>query len=291
MKFGIREITNIVFRTVADSQKFGDLTIAKANTPVALFDSAKTSTVESTVATVYAQGGRGNPRLLAWDGDRVVTFKFEDVIMNKRVVSMLSGANTTNSATTKLHLVENSTFAASSGVTATFVTLDIPVGSSFYTTANVFYIDYTDQEGTPTKLTYTTTAISANSGTTSAGYYNIGAAGITIGIASTSTNAYLIDYYVSGQGTNFTVEAGKFAGYYIIEANTLFRGLDGVDYPAQFTIPRGKLKSNFTFTMSPTGDPSTFTFEVDALPGTTKLISKPVLFQLDIVDGGFTELS
>jgi hypothetical protein len=287
MKFGIREITNIVFRTVADSQKFGDLTIAKANTPVALFDSAKTSTVESTVATVYAQGGRGNPRLLAWDGDRVVTFKFEDVIMNKRAVSMLSGANTANSATTKLHLVENSTFITSNAAGATiFVSLDIPSGASFYTGTNIFYIDYADQEGTPTKLSWTT-------GIPTTSLFNVSASGLTFNttLATTSTNAYLIDYYVSGQGTNFTVEAGKFAGYYIIEANTLFRGLDGIDYPAQFTIPRGKLKSNFTFTMSPTGDPSTFTFEVDALPGTTKLISKPVLFQLDIVDGGFTELS
>ena len=96
---------------------------------------------------------------------------------------------------------------------------------------------------------------------------------------------YLVDLYCEVDGTELTVESGKFAGYYYIEANTLFRrAADGMDVPAQFTIPKGKIQSNFTFTMAGTGDPSTFTFTVDAFPdyllGATQ--GEKVLFSLAV---------
>lgn len=53
------------------------------------------------------------------------------------------------------------------------------------------------------------------------------------------------------------IDADNFAGYYYIEASTLFRDeATGADLPAEFVIPRGKIQSNFTFTMSNSGDPS-----------------------------------
>ena len=59
----------------------------------------------------------------------------------------------------------------------------------------------------------------------------------------------------------FNIEAGKFGGSYYLEASTLFRDqATGEDYPSEFVIPNCKVQSNFTFTMAPTGDPSTFTF-------------------------------
>jgi len=48
--------------------------------------------------------------------------------------------------------------------------------------------------------------------------------------------------------------------------------------PAEFIIPNGKVQSNFTFTMASSGDPSTFTFTVDAMPDYTRFNkSKKVL--------------
>lgn len=53
------------------------------------------------------------------------------------------------------------------------------------------------------------------------------------------------------------IDAETFAGYYYIEASTLFRDeATGEDFPAEFIIPRGKIQSNFTFTMANSGDPS-----------------------------------
>ncbi len=82
------------------------------------------------------------------------------------------------------------------------------------------------------------------------------------------------------------IDAESFAGYYYIEADTLFRDeVTGQDLPAQFIIPRGKIQSNFTFTMANSGDPSTFTFTIDAFPAYTKFNkSKKVLAALQIVD-------
>jgi hypothetical protein len=39
--------------------------------------------------------------------------------------------------------------------------------------------------------------------------------------------------------------------------------------PANLTFPNVKIQSNLTFSLSGTGDPSTFTFTMDALPGYT----------------------
>lgn len=65
-------------------------------------------------------------------------------------------------------------------------------------------------------------------------------------------------YTVHGAGaTQINIDANSFAGYYYIEASTLFRDeATGKDFPAEFVIPRGKIQSNFTFTMASTGDPS-----------------------------------
>jgi hypothetical protein len=82
----------------------------------------------------------------------------------------------------------------------------------------------------------------------------------------------LVDYYTEKTSgvKQIEIEAGKFAGNFYIEADTLFRTTSGIDLPAEFIIPNGKIQSNFTFTMAASGDPSTFTFTVDALPDYTK---------------------
>jgi len=66
MKFGVREIVNVVFRAKND-QKIGNATFRQGQ-PVFYLDSAKTSTLEGAATTVYATGGRGNTRLISWEG-------------------------------------------------------------------------------------------------------------------------------------------------------------------------------------------------------------------------------
>lgn len=56
----------MVFRST-DNRKIGSRYFRKGQ-PVLLIDSAKTSTLEGAATTVYATGGRGNARLLTWEG-------------------------------------------------------------------------------------------------------------------------------------------------------------------------------------------------------------------------------
>jgi len=69
-----------------------------------------------------------------------------------------------------------------------------------------------------------------------------------------------VDYYVTKSAAKVNelqIDAGNFAGYYYVEASTLYRRQsDGKDLPAELTFPNVKIQSNFTFSMAPTGDPS-----------------------------------
>ena len=55
MKFGVREICDVVFKAKS-AQKIGNKEF-KAGQPVLYIDTAKTSAVEGAATTVYATGG------------------------------------------------------------------------------------------------------------------------------------------------------------------------------------------------------------------------------------------
>ena len=76
MKFGVREICNVVFKAKATT-KIGTTTFLKGQ-PVLYIDTAKTSTLEGAATTVYATGGRVNARLIAWEGEKTLTFTVEN---------------------------------------------------------------------------------------------------------------------------------------------------------------------------------------------------------------------
>jgi hypothetical protein len=83
-----------------------------------------------------------------------------------------------------------------------------------------------------------------------------------------------------------TIDAENFAGYYYVEASTFFkRQSDGKNLAAELIFPNVKIQSNFTFTMASTGEPSTFTFTMDAMPGYTRFDrKKKVLCAMQVID-------
>lgn len=66
MKYGNREICDVVFKANAETT-IGSTTFKKGQ-PVFYFDTLKTSSLEGASTTVYATGGKGNARLIAWCG-------------------------------------------------------------------------------------------------------------------------------------------------------------------------------------------------------------------------------
>lgn len=98
-----------------------------------------------------------------------------------------------------------------------------------------------------------------------------------------------VDYYTARTTGAYQVNItpDKFGGNYYLEASTLFRDTNGTDLPAEFIIPNCKIQSNFTFSMAASGDPSTFTFTMDAFPDYTRWDkTKKVFAAIQVFDVG-----
>ena len=269
MKFGVREICDVVLKAKA-AQKIGNKMFYK-DEPVIYFDTLKTSSLESATNTVYAQGGSGNARLVAWEGERTVTFTMEDALISPAGFSILSGAGLIEASEEekiKVHVTERTDEVK---VTETGSDSERTVTGVEITLNNVPY-DAADGN-------YIYVMLLENGEVVSEPYIpaKIQDKVITLNNSDdlnkfTKGCVVLVDYYTekSTGATQIDITPDKFGGNYYLEASTLFRDQNGVDMPAEFIIPNCKIQSNFTFTMAASGDPSTFTFTMDAFPDYTR---------------------
>ena len=264
MKYGIREICDVVLKAKANNTKVGNKTFSK-NEPVIYFDSLKTSTMEGQATTVYAQGGRGNSRLIAWEGERTVTFTMEDALISELGLSVLTGAGLINDVPVKIHTTARYEKGGSYECEEEVVTGNAD--------APIYAIELDENDNVVETSNSVTFANNAFSYTSTGG---------------DTVKAIMFDFYVTkaaGKAKQIEITPDKFAGNYYLEASTLFRDQAGVDHPAEFIIPNCKIQSNFTFTMASSGDPSTFTFTMDAFPDYTKFDhTKKVLSVIQVLD-------
>jgi hypothetical protein len=277
MRFGAREICEVVLKAKA-TQKIGNKMFYK-NEPVIYFDSLKTSSMEGAATTVYAQGGRGNSRLIAWEGERTVTFTMEDALLSPASFMILSGAGLVEPTTTApiyVHQVEQTdNVTVSNGV----VSITLEETPHYSATEDLIYVmPLTDGEVTTEPYTCVT-AVSGKTITLSSEDDDLDTF-VTNGVV-------LVDYYTAKTSgvKQIEITPDKFGGNYYLEASTLFRDTNGVDLPAEFIIPNCKIQSNFTFSMASSGDPSTFTFTMDAFPDYTRFDkTQKVLAVIQVVD-------
>jgi hypothetical protein len=263
--------------------KIGSAVFRKGQ-PVFFMDSAKTSTLEGSATSVYATGGRGNVRLVAWEGEKVITMTVEDALISPISFAMLSGAGVVKGATSTYdqvhaHMTTATTISKDSN-DKYWVDLTDALGRNdkVCATAPIFIMGV-EGDGSITGVTYEPGAVD----TTGKKIEVTDAASVEAGLN------VLVDYYIlkdAAKVTELQVDAANFGGYFYIEADTLFRAqIDGKDYPANITIPNAKIQSNWTFTMAATGDPSTFTFTMDVMPGYTYFDqTKKVLVVIQIIE-------
>jgi hypothetical protein len=269
--------------------------------------------------------GKGNARLIAWEGDKTMSLSIEDSLISPVSIAMLSGAGIlkgvgdNDNADGKQKVYTHETFdLVIEGEAGNYyadllpevrdnatlcVTKEAPVYGVILDNSGrqkTFLSAITDDE-IQVIASDSEEAVAAeisDRGIVKAG----GEDTIRFVLSDTPSgnNTYDDDegvmeagqtvridcYTVHGAGAQtLQIDASNFAGYYYIEADTLFRDEEGNDFPAQFVIPRGKIQSNFTLTMSSTGDPSTVTFTVDAFPAYTKFNkTKKVLAEIQIID-------
>ena len=282
MKFGIREICDVVLRA-KDDVKIGNQHFS-ADEPVIYFDSAKTSSVEGAATTVYATGGRGNSRLIAWEGEKTVTFTMEDALLSPLGFSILSGAGLIDASVSDpvyVHttLKTRATVGASDQIS---INLKTAMGDNLKSTQGQ---DIADKPAYAFIMEKGEIKARLGAATPSSGSVVFT---VPEGYEQNDEVTVLVDFYVKASSGAYEMDItpDKFGGFYYLEASTLFRRQDtGKDMAATFIIPKVKIQSNFTFSMASSGDPSTFTFTMDAFPDYTKFDkTKEVLFVLQIIE-------
>ena len=281
MKFGVREICDVTFKTTANNQRVGKKVFTKAGMPAFMIDTAKTSSLEQATSTVYAQGGKGNNRLIAWEGEKTMTFTVEDALISPMGLAVLSGAGLIDANERLAHV---------------HVTLDVQVdenGKAKVTLADLQAetgleetdFDVCNSEAVPA---YATVLDGSGAGIDFIDEVEISGTASTahaqaITVAKDQDATFAMDtayankivkldfYLIMNSGvTEVEIKPQDFGGYFYVEAQTLFRREDtGKDMAAEIILPKVKVQSGFTFTMASSGDPSTFTFTMDAFPGYT----------------------
>lgn len=303
MKFGVREICDVTFKTTAENQKVGNTLFAKAGMPAFMIDTAKTSSLEQATSTVYAQGGKGNSRLIAWEGEKTMTFTVEDALISPMGLAVLSGAGLLNN-TEKGELAH------------VHITLDKTVGENGE--AKVSVEDLEDETGLKgpfnvcaTIPAYATVLDGSGAGIRFVENVSVAEDGVEIvevtedtpavftckfkdGTAVAAGTVVKLDFYLLMKSgvTEIDIKPEDFGGYFYVEAQTLFRREDtGKDMAAEIILPKVKVQSGFTFTMASTGDPSTFTFTMDAFPGYTMFDrTKKVMCVMQIIGEDDTKI-
>ena len=294
-RFGSREICDVTFKALTNNQKVGNKEF-QAGQPVFIIDTATTSNMEQASTTVYAQGGKGYNRLIAWEGEKTLTFTVTDALMSPLGLAVLTGAGLSEDADVKhIHVTYDVAINGEGNGVITAEKLAAELGMPKNSTIEVC---------NDTELKPYATILDGNgavvgwaddielSGTNSTTFNNI------IEVASEKPlnvksilgagKTIKLDFYVrmTTGATEITVAPDDFGGYFYVEADTLYRNQDGKDMAATITFPKVKIQSGFTLTMAPNGDPSTFDFVMDAFPAYTYFDqTKKVVCDITIVSG------
>jgi hypothetical protein len=270
MKYGVRDVVDVVLRAKG-TMDLGNKRFYK-NEPVLYFDTLTTSTLEGASTTVYAQGGKGNARLMAWEGERTVTFTMEDALISPESLSILTGAGlieASESAPIYQHIVETTDNYELAGEELTIVVDKEPFINAGSEAENENYVcvmftkdgeiisePYIVDQGAEVVAGEDGYTIKVNShecnfrdNCDNGDRKEYKAADLATDFGR--SNGILVDYYtpVKSGAKQIEIDAEKFAGSYYLEGSTLWRDTNGVDHPAEFVIPNCKIQSNFTFTM------------------------------------------
>lgn len=283
MKFGIREICNVVFKAKT-TMNIGEATF-KAGQPVLYIDTATAATLEQATTAVYARGGRGNTKLITWEGEKELTFTLTDALLSPVGLTILTGAGLYGGSSEEKFVHVHMSAKATADIQSTALTIDLTQAlkedETIDSKAPVFVVIADGGDGSLTgkmveglqvasggkKLTKTTSAS------------DIVKNGDTV----------FVDFYVKKAEavvSEIQIDASCFNGNFYVEASTLVRRQsDGKDMACEITLPNVKIQSNISISMSATGDPSTFDFTMDAMPGYTFFDrTREVLCVMQIID-------
>ena len=222
--------------------------------------------------------------------EKTLTFTVEDALLSPIGFSILSGAGLFNGSENQktVHVHKTATVTATSGDPSPILNLSGAINTNSRLDGNA---EVKNQKETICSTAPIFVLPVETDGSIIGDMINeISVKGNTLtGSSIEAGTTYFVDFYVVREAADVTelqIDMKKFGGYFYVEASTLFRDQNtGVDMPAELTFPNVKIQSNFTFNMASTGDPSTFTFTMDAFPGYTAFDNtKKVLCCIQVVN-------
>lgn len=224
--------------------------------PALFLDSLKISTTTVGAETVFARGGRGNPRRIAWDASKDVDFEAEDCLISPEQLSLLLGSTMVTGAQyvpiTEVITITSGTTLQLSATPYTADAVNHPM--SVFTNLN--------NDGSTIG-----TEVPKMTGAPYAGYYQL--SGETLTFGTTYTNQTFIITYSKQSTVNnkrITITSDQFPLTFKLVGFSLWRDqATGEDYPCRITIPKAKLLAPFQIKQESSGEPSTFTMKFTAL--------------------------
>lgn len=226
--YGLREVCDLTFF---------DLT---TNKPFLYMDYALTSTNQHSADTTYATGGKGNPRRLAFDGNRQSTLTISTQIIDFRIIALLAGADVEKGAT---NVFKREVLTAVDDTGSVKITLsETPVTG----TVTVFPLSSDAVAGEEEDITVTGSDVT-----------------ITAGTAGTQYVAYY-QFESDSNAEKISFKARNFPKYCRIVGDTLIKNeATGENEPFQMIAHKAKPQANFTLTMASEGDPTTLEMTFD----------------------------
>jgi hypothetical protein len=258
--FGVRDVVDVTLK---------DRTTKK---PEIYLSNLKMSSFDIGADIVYARGGRGNPKLITWDGNKDIKFTCEDCLISPTSLSILTGG-TKSTGVRYVSVVEVLEVAVTSSTPT--LTLGETIYDSDLTTYPLHIFNTTDESSPGTEQTLGNHAI--------ANQYSRSGQSVYLNEAWVAGDKFLVSYYKATGATNqrVIVKSDTFPETFEISGYTLWRDEDtGSDYVCRIRIPKAKLVSTFTITQQPDGDPSTFKFEFEVMKASVSDTSM-VYFDID----------
>ena len=246
--YGLREVSDLTFYSLLPNGKF--------DKPILYVDYALTSTNDHTLETVYARGGKGNPRRMSFKGNKESMLTVTTQIFDFRLISLISGASVEVGSQNIFKREEKIAFADTDNANA--ITIELTgtpvVGWQF---ENAFFKKENDAvEGA--ELTGVITGRKVTFAT-----------GVTAGDV-------IVAYYVNESAVTSEKISFKSNGFPqtvgIVGDTLLQRESDGALIDFQMIAYKATANGNFTFTQASEGDPTTLeiTFDLfDGADGTT----------------------
>ncbi|OME53980.1 hypothetical protein BSK59_15475 [Paenibacillus odorifer] len=243
-RFGVKEVADVIFYNLL------------TNKAELFLDTLKLSNLENAAETVYANGGKGAPRLVSWDFGRTATFNVQDALLNPKAISMQAGTELEN----KIETIYERVVAVSVDDTGNSkISLEqIPDEGSveIYESADGYSHDKEVTKGSIV----------------------INGKDLEIPAASLAVGKKVIVYFsyqTVSEAEVITLSSDKFGGFYRVVGKTLWRSeATGKDEKVQIVLPKVKISSAFTLTMQPDGDPSVFDMNLDVMkaPDSTDMV-------------------